>query len=53
VQEKKNKFKAWHGYLLEFEEVHGHGTNSARDMEFEKKKITKFKGFNLMTYLVG
>lgn len=53
MQENKNKFKAWQGDLLEFEEMHGHETNNARHMELKRKKIAKFKGFSLKIYLVG
>jgi hypothetical protein len=53
VQEKNNKFNAWHGDLFKFEKMHGHGTNNAIHMELKRKKTSKFKGFNLKTYLVG
>jgi len=52
VQEKKNKLKAWHGDLLEFEEMRGHGINNARHMELKRKKA-KFKGFSLKIHLVS
>lgn len=53
MQEKNNKFNAWHGDLFKFEKMHGHGTNNAIHMELKRKKTSKFKGFNLKTYLVG
>jgi hypothetical protein len=38
MQKKKNKLKAWHGDLFEFEEMHGHGINNARHMEFKRRR---------------
>jgi hypothetical protein len=37
---------------LNFEEVYGHGIDNAKHMKPKRKK-TKFKGFNLKTYLFG
>jgi hypothetical protein len=51
-QKKKSLRQFMETFLrLNFEEIYGHGVDNAKHMEPIKK--TKFKRFNLKTYLAG